>query len=135
MGSPIRHRPIDRFTGPHSRDHTCFIASTDHPRPRDNTANYSRVCCLFDLHTTHCVLCVSHVRNSPARTSRLDAERSLSRQLQEDLEAALDRKTALKEEVADLTSALEATRREAAGFRSQLAGKADLLTQVEGEVC
>jgi len=74
------------------------------------------------------------VRNSPARTSRLDAERSLSRQLQEDLEAALDRKTALKEEVADLTSALEATRREAAGFRSQLAGKADLLTQVEGEV-
>jgi chromosome segregation ATPase len=65
---------------------------------------------------------------------RLEAERSLSKQLQDDLEAALDRKVGLKDEVAELTTALDQSHRNEANARAQADAKTDLLGQVEEEV-
>ena len=65
---------------------------------------------------------------------RLEAERSLSRKLQEDLEAALDRKDGLKDEVAELKEALDGIKRDDVRSRQQATAKTEMLAQVEQEV-
>ena len=65
---------------------------------------------------------------------RLAAERELSCKLQGELETALDRKTALKDEMSELVAELDACRREVVRQQHVADDRAQLISQVEGEV-
>eukprot|EP00039_Didymoeca_costata_P000583 m.46317 g.46317 ORF g.46317 m.46317 type:complete len:1012 (+) comp10359_c0_seq1:218-3253(+) len=65
---------------------------------------------------------------------RLEAERSLSKQLQDDLEVTHQKKSESREELADVKAELEAVRRTELKTQESLKKKVELFTRVEQEI-